>query len=250
MTESQNSILKTATGVMLMLALWELTGRMGWFGRAFPPLTEIVLAFETETSRRVFARSLAATLYSSVVAFLIGAAVALALALITAVAPNSEKGLDTLASVLYAVPIISFGPVLILVAGRSNTPIVLGALSTYFPIYVALTSALRFAPPIYDDLAGTLGASRAQAFFRLRLPHSVPAFVDGLRLAAPVTVLGVILGEWFGASRGLGVLIISALQNFRISQLWASAVLCIVCTFGAYIILTVLHRLAAQRFSW
>jgi NitT/TauT family transport system permease protein len=155
-----------------------------------------------------------------------------------------------MASSLYAVPTISFGPVFILLFGPANTAVLLGALSAYFPIYVALTSALRFAPSAYDDLAHVLGASKSKAFLFLKLPHSVPAFVDGLRLGAPAAVLGVILGEWFGASRGLGIVIISSLQNVRIAQLWAAACLSIACTFGAYLLLTGLYHYAHRRFSW
>jgi NitT/TauT family transport system permease protein len=213
-------------------------------------LTEIFEVFQTESSRRLLLRATMATLQASVWAFLIGAAASLILALLSSTLPWSERGLDTLASSLYAVPTISFGPVLILLAGHSSTAIVLGALSTYFPIYVALTSALRFAPQSYADLSDALGASRSRSFFLLKLPYSVPAFIDGLRLGAPAAVLGVILGEWFGASRGLGVVIISSLQNVRLPQLWAAAVISIACTFGAYLLLTVAYHAARRRFAW
>ena len=123
-------------------------------------------------------------------------------------------------------------------------------LSAYFPIYIALSSALRFAPPVYDDLSGVLGASRTRSFLLLKLPNAVPAYIDGLRMAAPAAVLGVILGEWFGAPRGLGIVIISSLQNFQIPQLWAAALLAVGCTFTAYMILSGVYSLALERFSW
>ncbi|MBO6716569.1 MAG: ABC transporter permease subunit [Rhizobiaceae bacterium] len=244
------SVLFRLLGAVSILVLWEIAGRQGWLGTSFPPLSEIFGVFENATSRRLFARAVSATLYASAIAFVIGALFALVLALLSFTQPWSERGLDTMASSLYAVPTISFGPVFILLAGPANTAIVLGALSTFFPIYVALTSALRFAPRGYDDLATVVGASRQKSFFLLKLPHAVPAFVDGLRMGAPAAVLGVILGEWFGASRGLGIVIISSLQNVRISQLWAAACLSIACTFGAYVLLTVIYRAAYRRFAW
>lgn len=245
-----NAMVKSAAGFLIFFAAWELAGRFGWLGPSFPPMSEILATFGSEWSRGLLFRAMNATVYASCLAFFIGALAALLLTLITAVLPITEKGLDTFASGLYAVPTIAFGPVLILLVGHSNTAILLGALSTYFPIYVALTSALRFAPPVYADLSRVLGATPARTFFRLSLPFSIPAFIDGLRLGAPAAVLGVILGEWFGASRGLGVLIISSLQNVRITQLWAAALLSIACTFGAYLLLTLLYRWALERFSW
>ena len=59
-------------------------------------------------------------------------------------------------------------------------------------------------------------------------------------------MLGVVLGEWFGAPRGLGVIIISALQNIRIPQMWAAALLCVACSLAAYVLLTLAHRRARR----
>lgn len=237
-------------GVFTFLLAWELVGRYALFGPSFPPISEILAAFESERSRALFLRALNSTVNASLLAFFIAAATALSIALISAVIPALEDGLDTLATVFYAIPVIAFGPVLILLAGAEKTPVILGVLSAYFPIYIALSSALRFAPPVYNDLGHTLGASRARSFVRLKLPNAVPAYVDGLRMAAPAAVLGVILGEWFGAPRGLGIVIISSLQNFQIGQLWAAALLAVGCTFSAYMILSGIYWLAIERFSW
>jgi NitT/TauT family transport system permease protein len=127
---------------------------------------------------------------------------------------------------------------------------VLSALSAYFPIFVALDSGLRFAPPAQRDLATVLGAPRARAFACVEFPAAIPACVDGLRLGAPGAVLGAVLGEWFGAPRGLGVLIISSLQNVRIPQLWAAALLCVFCSLLAYVALSMLHRFVQRRYGW
>ena len=242
--------LPTLAGAVAFLVVWEIVGQAGILGRSFPALTEIVTAFDEEAASSLLMRSLARTTTSATVALAIGAVVALLITVVSTLVPPLGRGLDSLASSVYAIPMIAFGPVLILVAGPETTPIVLGVLSAYFPILVTLSSELHFAPPVYADLSHTLGASRRRAFVRVSFPHAIPAFVDGLRLGAPGAVLGVILGEWFGAPRGLGVLILSSLQNFRIPQLWASALLGVGISFAAYALLTALHRLALRRFAW
>ena len=246
----QSPFWQTLFGVVAFMAAWEIAGRAGALGSSFPALSSVLETFGNERSILLLQRATAATLNASFFAFLIGALMALLLTLVSSVLPATSRGINSFASGLYAVPPIAFGPVLVLLAGTSHTAIVLGALSTYFPIYVALTGALRQTPPVYRDIANVFGAPRTSAFFRLSLPYSIPAFVDGLRLGAPAAVLGVILGEWFGAPRGLGVLIISSLQNVNIVLLWAAALVSIACTFGAYLLLTVIYRWALEKYSW
>jgi NitT/TauT family transport system permease protein len=68
-------------------------------------------------------------------------------------------------------------------------------------------------------------------------------------LAAPVAVVGAMIGEFFGASRGLGVLVISAMDNFQIPLLWSAAILSVGCSLLAYAILTLLQRRVRGRFA-
>jgi NitT/TauT family transport system permease protein len=244
------SPLTRVIGLLVFLATWEAIGRSGIWGESFPALSTIAGAFSTEAQRNLLRRSLARTAESAAYGLLLGAALALLLACCSSLWPRMRHGLDSLATGLYAIPTITFGPIFILVAGPDTTPVVLSALSAYFPIFVALDSGLRFAPAAQRDLATVLGASRARAFTRVEFPSALPAFVDGLRLGAPGAVLGAVLGEWFGAPRGLGVLIISSLQNVRIPQLWAAALLCVACSLAAYVVLSIVHRWAQRRYAW
>ena len=239
----------TLAGTAIFLAAWEAVGRLGWLGESFPALSEVVAVFERPSARELFWRALRVTGTSAAIALAAGALLAVVLSLVNATLPRLERGLDTLASWLYAVPAIAFGPVLILLAGPESTPAVLGTLSAYFPVYVALSSQLRYGAPARRELAHVLGASRPRAFALIDVPGAVPAFVDGLRLAAPAAVLGTVLGEWFGAPRGLGVIIVSALQNVLVPRMWAAALLCVACSLGAYVVLTYLQRRALARFA-
>jgi len=243
------SLAPKLVGAAIFLVIWEAIGRSGWLGESFPSLTQIGAVFERPAARELFVRALRVTASSALVALSLGALLAILLSFVAAVLPKLEPGLDALASCIYAVPAIAFGPVLILLSGPEATPIVLGTLSSYFPIHVALSSQLRYGAHAQHELARTLGASRFRTFALVDVPASVPAFLDGLRLAAPAAVLGAVLGEWFGAPRGLGVIIISALQNVRIPQMWAAAALCVMCSLLAYFALTEAHRRAVARFA-
>jgi ABC-type nitrate/sulfonate/bicarbonate transport system permease component len=249
-TSSATSVALRGLGLLIVLAAWEGIGRTALWGESFPALSSIAAAFDTPIKRDLLWRSLGATATSASLGLGIGALLALGLVGVGQLWPRLHEGIDSLTTTTHAIPTIAFAPVLILVAGPQATPVVLSVLAAYFPIMVALDSGLRFAPRAPHDLAAVLGASPARALARVHLPAAVPAFVDGLRLAAPGAVIGATLGEWFGAPRGLGVLIISSLQNVRIAHLWAAALLCVACSLTAYLALSVLHQWAQRRYAW
>jgi ABC-type nitrate/sulfonate/bicarbonate transport system permease component len=94
-----------------------------------------------------------------------------------------------------------------------------------------------------------LGAGRSTTLLRLLLPAGLPLIVDGLTLAAPAAVLGAVIGEWFGARRGVGVLLVSAMQNVQIPLLWAAALAAAALSLLAYLLLVGLRGLVNRRFT-
>jgi len=237
-------------GFGLVLLAWEALGRSGWWGESFPALSAIFGAYDTPVRRELLLKALARTGGAAALGLLIGALVSLFLVCVAHLVKPLHAGIDSLSTTIHAIPTIAFGPVLILIAGPDWTPVVLSAFAAYFPIMVAFDSGLKFAPRAPADLASVFGASPLRSFLRVRLPAALPSFVDGLRMAAPGAVIGAALGEWFGAPRGLGVIIISSLQNVRIPQLWAAALLCVACSLSAYVLLSLLHRWAHRRYAW
>ena len=95
---------------------------------------------------------------------------------------------------------------------------------------------------------GVLGATRIQRLIHVDLPAAVPALVTGVKLAIPGALIGAILGEWFGAPRGLGILIVNAMQNFQIPLLWSAVLLTALTSLLLFGAATVLERLAYDRF--
>ena len=65
----------------------------------------------------------------------------------------------------------------------------------------------------------------------------------------PAALIGTVIGEWFGAPRGLGVLIVNAMQNFQIALLWSVVVLIAMTSLTLYLLLTMLERACYARFA-
>src|SRR5918995_4241172 len=242
-------VVKLAIGIGFYLALWQLAGERQWLGRTFPPLTDIVSETFGATRRDAIGRAFSATASATAVGFVIGVTGALAGAVVSSVVPVLRRGIDNLATILHAMPVIALAPLFIVTLGRERTPVAIAALAAGFAMFVAATAAVESARAVHHDVFTALGASRLRRFRSLQLPAAIPGFADGLRLAAPAAVLGAVLGEWFGAPRGLGVLIVSAMQNYQIELLWAAALLAAVLSMVAFGVFTALARWAATRWS-
>lgn len=236
-------------GVAVYLALWELAGRRAWLGRTVPPLSDVLDRIIDPAHREVVLRALRTTAGSSAQGFVVGVAAAVTAAVVALVVPVLRPGINQLATILHAMPVIALAPLFIVTLGRERTPMAIAALAAGFAMFVAATAAVETARPIHHDVFRALGSSRRRRLRSLQLPAALPGLADGLRLAAPAAVLGAVLGEWFGAPRGLGVLIVSAMQNYQIELLWAAALLAALVSMISFGALTALARWTAARWE-
>jgi NitT/TauT family transport system permease protein len=128
-------------------------------------------------------------------------------------------------------------------------PVAISALNVFFLLYVAASSGFGASSRAHHDLFAVLGASRLQRLQRLDLPAALPSIVSGLKLAVPAALVGTLIGEWFGAPRGLGVLILNAMENFQIPLLWSAVLLTLVASLSLYALCGMLERLVEARFQ-
>lgn len=243
------ALAKSAAGIAVYLALWELAGRREWFGSTFPPLSAILETLTGDLRRPVLTRAFTSTISAAVTGLVIGVSSAVVGATLGIFVPALRRGIDQLAIILHAVPVIALAPLFIVTIGREGTPVAIAALAAGFAMFVAATAAVEAAAPAQHDVFSALGSGVTRRFVSLQLPASLPGMADGLRLAAPAALLGAVLGEWFGAPRGLGVLIVSAMQNYQIELLWAAALLTAMSSMIAFGALTALARWAATRWT-
>ena len=236
-----------AIGVVVLAASWEVVGRNELLGSTFPPASDVFAYLVDPTNRSLFGRAVSATFSSALRGFVLGSLAATLLAGAGALLPVLKDGMDRFVASIHAVPLIALGPLFIVLMSRSGTPTAIAALAAVFPVYVATAAGLDDTTASHRDMFAVLGSGRWSRLRHLQLPAALPAFSDGLRLAAPASVLGAILGEWFGAPRGIGILIVSSMQNFQIEQLWASALLAAIISLIAFSVFGAFERLVVAR---
>lgn len=210
-------------GVVAVAAVWELLGRLHVFGTMWPPLSAVLAYVVAPDHHSLLAAAVLRTGGEALAGLAIGSSAAILLASLSVLVPPAATGLGAFASIVNGVPVIAVAGICALTIPRDATPVVVAALAVAFIVFVAATAALATSPATHRDLFAVLGASRIVTFARLDVPGAIPGILDGVRSAAPAAVVGAIVGEWFTAERGLGPLLVAAMQNYEIEQLWAAA---------------------------
>ncbi|MGE0155294.1 MAG: ABC transporter permease [Reyranellaceae bacterium] len=125
-----------------------------------------------------------------------------------------------------AVPVFALAPLLVLWLGYGlASKIAMAALVIYFPVASAFYDGLRRTDPGWLELARTMRASNAAMLLQIRLPAALPALASGLRVAAAVAPIGAVIGEWVGASAGLGYLMTLSLARAQTDLAFAALLL-------------------------
>ena len=157
----------------------------------------------------------AVTLAEIVLGLLFGTLFGIASALFMAYFRPARSWLLPVLVVSQAVPVFTLAPVLVLWFGYGMAPkVAMATLIIYFPVTAAFYDGLRRTETGWVDLARTMGASKAAILRQIRIPAALPAFASGLRVAAAVAPIGAVVGEWVGASAGLGYYML--LMNGRV----------------------------------
>jgi ABC-type nitrate/sulfonate/bicarbonate transport system permease component len=188
------------------------------------------------------------TLYTATMGYLIAAAVTLAAASLGVMLHPLRGPIYSTGIVINAIPVIAAAPLLALWLGTGGrTQIVIAALSTQFPLLVGAMQGLATADERQRELLHVLSASRWQVFWYLRMPTALPYIFAGLKVAAPLAVLGAITSEWAGADRGIGAMMLYALFSYDIEKVWLAVLLCCGLAGSAYGLLALLER---QVITW
>jgi putative hydroxymethylpyrimidine transport system permease protein len=148
-----------------------------------------------------------------------------------------------------AVPVFALAPILVLWFGYGIwSKIVMAVLIIYFPVTSAFFDGLMKTPAGYLDLAKTMGASRARTLWHIRFKSALPSLGSGLRLAAVYAPIGAVIGEWVGASKGLGYLMLLANGRVKIDLMFATLIVLAVLTVCLHLAVDKLaHKLAKDH---
>lgn len=235
--------------LVVVLAGWELLGRYVPTTKLFfVPLSDVVWEFAKLVSTGELARDAGASFkaigYGMALATLVGLAYGIALGASRAVSDYTEIYLDA----LYATPLVAIAPLLILWLGFGiESKIAVVFLISVFPIVISTASGVRNVDRHFVDVAVAFGASLPQVVAKVMVPAALPFVLTGVRLAIGRAIVGVVVGEFFGASAGLGHLIHISSQNFNVAAMFVG-VLCL--AFAGVSLTWALQALERRLVRW
>lgn len=192
-----------------LIALWELAVRTGLIRTIMIPRPTAVGAAIVELYfvKGTIWYHFMITLAEAVLGFLIGAAIAISLAVGSALSDTFRRYVIPYAIVLNVTPGIALTPVIIAWFGFGmGSKIALAAIISFFPIFVNTLAGLSQADTEREELFVSLGASRGQIFTRLRVPAALPLLFAGLKIGLTTALIGAVVAEFAQASEGVGVL--------------------------------------------
>jgi ABC-type nitrate/sulfonate/bicarbonate transport system permease component len=185
----------------------------------------------------------------TLVEVLLGLAVAVPLGVLLAVAMHLVRPLRDAAYPLLvgsqAIPIVVLAPIFVLAFDYGMGPkIAIVALICFLPITVNLIDGLRSVPPEVLKLMRSMGASRLRSLGSVELPAALPYLFSGLKIAATVSVIGAVFGEWAGADEGLGRLVLLANNQLETPRVYAGTVLLTLMAVGLFLAVVAAERIA------
>jgi len=215
-------MLRAALPILLLFALWEAAV----VGLAIDPfyLPSIrVVAAAMQVQSGSYLDAYLVTLAEAALGFAMGGLVGVASALLFTRLPMVKDMVLPIFIVSQTVPVIAFGAIVVLWFG--NTLMAKAAIAfylTFFPVTINTLAGIAAVDARQVALLRSFGAGQGAVMRKLLLPAALPRIFTALRLSASLALAGAIVGEWFGATRGVGAMLLAAMFNEQIVSLWAS----------------------------
>jgi NitT/TauT family transport system permease protein len=204
---------------VLSLAVWQAIVMAAAIPEYLLPAPSAIFA----NIDRTLAVQLAVTFVEAVIGFLIASVLAFGCAVMFVRFHTLEQGLFPIAIAVKTTPIVAVAPLLVIWLGTGWwSKIVAVILICFFPVLVNAVKGLKAADAEYRELFQTLGASRAQEFRKLRIPYCLPYLFSALKISSSLAIVGAIVGEFVGATQGLGYLIMISSAHLETATLFAA----------------------------
>ena len=209
--------------VFLLVSGWEWAVRLAIIPSFILPAPSAIWGALLENKQLLFEEHLPATLKEVLIGFGLSVIGGLILGVGMHFSRSIEKVLYPFLVISQTVPLIAISPIFIMWFGYSIwSKIAVTILTAFFPIVVSTYDGLKTGGTEYRELLLTMGANRWTIFKKIQLPMALPAIFSGLKLSVVYCVVGATIGEWLGASEGLGYFSRRMSGNLQADSVFAS----------------------------
>lgn len=231
--------------ILAIWAGWELVARSGLVYEGIVPSSLLVVAsMAHQLAEPAFYANVGLTAYEVVIGFAVGSVAGTFIGILLGARRFADAAAAPYVQGLAATPKIIFLPILMLLFGvDAGSKIAMGALSSFFPMVVAVVGGMKGVNPVLVRVARSFNASGWQIVRKIYLPSLVEPAITGMRLGLGVAIIGVLLAEIKFSKAGLGHLAIQHYNFFHVADMYAVLLI----TFGLAVLANALMGMAGSR---
>jgi NitT/TauT family transport system permease protein len=192
------------------LAIWEyLPALAGIPSFILPPASMVWKEFLRALVTEQLVRHMLHTGFAVLAGFLLGSLLGMVMGYTLGLSRRAEFILSPYILGLQIAPKVAFAPLFVMWLGYTIYPqILVAVLIVFFPVMVNVLVAVQTVDVDLINLARSCSATRAEIFWKIQFPASMPPLFSGLRVASTLAVIGVTVGELVGGNTGLGYVLV------------------------------------------
>ena len=247
---SSRKLLGHAVFILAFIGLWEFASRQEWLNPTFfgRPSGIVEYLWNGLFVDRKLWLELGYTVAGTLISFVLGSVMAIAVGLLFAVFPKFEKAAEPYLTVLNAMPRLALAPLFLLWFGLGIwSKVAVGTSLSFFIVLANTIAGIRGVSADHITLSRSLGATPSQLFFKVTLPSAVPVIASGLRLGLIYSMLGVIGSDIIAAEHGLGQVLAYLQSTFNMNGVMGVTLLL---AFLGLLVTAGMSRLERSLLKW
>lgn len=217
--------------LVLLLSIWELCARLGIINDfIFSSPTRVTMTFiDMVRDRSIFVHT-GVTVMETLISFVLVVGFGLLISILLWSSRSISEVLEPYLVMLNSLPKSALAPILIVWLGNNIKTIIVASISVAaFGCIMTLHTGFSQTDPDKIKLIYSLGGTKKDVLLKVLLPSSIPLIISNMKVNIGLCLVGVIIGEFLAANKGLGYLIIYGSQVFKMDLVVMSIViLCIV----------------------
>lgn len=221
---------------VLFLVLWEISADLKWIDSFFfSSPSRVARCFVEQVRHNSMLGHISVTLLETLFSFLLVILLSLVISTLLWHSRKLSEILEPYLVVLNSLPKSALAPLFIVWLGTGTQTIIVAGMSVaVFGSIISFYTAFQQVDSEKITLIYTLGGSRRDAFYKVVLPSSVPILLSTAKVNIGLALVGVIIGEFLAARRGLGYLIIYGSQVFQLDMVITSIIVLCIIALGFY----------------
>ena len=236
---------------VLFLVLWEISAYLGWIDSFFfASPSRVTRCFLTQIQTNALLSHIGVTLYETIISFLLVLFISLVTATLLWSSGKMSEVTEPYLVILNSLPKSALAPLFIVWLGTGTTTIVVAGISVaVFGSIISFYTGFQQVDQEKITLIYTLGGSRRDAFTKVVLPGSIPILLSTAKVNIGLALVGVIIGEFLAARRGLGYLIIYGSQVFKLDMVITSIIILCIIALGFYKSIQMIEHHIRKKFK-